>query len=75
MTKVIVFEKNGKVRLATLIDEKKGVYRKNFTDIVPCPEELMRCVPREIADFCKAIAPQYLYRNAEDRWESTTEPF
>ena len=74
MVKVIVFEKTGEVRLATLIDEKKGVCRKNFTDIVPCPEELIRCVPSEIADFCKETAPQYLYLNAEDRWESTTDP-
>ena len=53
MVKVIVFEKNGEVRLATLIDDQKEVCRENFTDIVPCPEELMKCVPSEIAEFCK----------------------
>ena len=74
MVKVIVFEKNGEVRLATLIDEEKGVYRQNFTDIVPCPEKLLRCVPIEIANFCRETAPQYLYFNAEGNWESTTDP-
>lgn len=73
--KVIVFEKNGEVRLATLIDDEKGVRRENFTDIVPCPEELMRCIPSEVANFCKKIAPQYLYLDADGNLESTTDPF
>ena len=67
MAKVIVFEKNGEVRLATLIDDQNGVFRENFTDIVPCPEELMKCVPSE-------IAAQYLYLNSEGQWESTKDP-
>ena len=74
MAKVIVFEKDGDVRLATLINDEGGVNRENFTDVVPCPEELLRCVPNKIADFCKETAPQYLYLNAEDEWESTQEP-
>lgn len=73
MVKVIVFEKNGEVRLATLIDDQKEVCRENFTDIVPCPEELMKCVPSEIAEFCKETAPHYLYLNSEGNWESTRE--
>ena len=74
MAKVIVFEKNGEVRLATLIDDQNGVFRENFTDIVPCPEELMKCVPSEIVEFCKETAPQYLYLNSEGQWESTKDP-
>ena len=74
MAKVIVFEKNGEVRLATLIDVQNGVFRENFTDIVPCPEELIKCVPSEIAEFCKETAPQYLYLNSEGQWESTKDP-
>lgn len=74
MAKVIVFEKNGEVRLATLSNDQKGISRENFTDIVPCPEELMRYVPREIAEFCKETAPQYLYLNSEGQWESTKDP-
>ncbi len=74
MAKVIVFEKNGEVRLATVINNQKGLCRENFTDIVPCPEELIRCVPREIAEFCKETAPQYLYLNSEGQWESTKDP-
>lgn len=56
MVKVIVFEKNGEIRLATLIDDDKSVCRENFTDVVPCPEELLACVPSEIAEFCKETA-------------------
>lgn len=73
MAKVIVFEKNGEVQLATLIDDQKGVCRENFTDIVSCPEELMKCVPSEIAEFCKETAPQFLYLNSEGNWASTQE--
>lgn len=74
MAKVIVFETNGDIRLATLIDEYKSVCRKNFTDVVPCPEDLLACVPNEIAGFCKETAPHYLYLNSNDQWESTREP-
>ena len=74
MVKFIVFEKNGEIRLATLIDDDKSVCRENFTDVVPCPEELLACVPSEIAEFCKETAPQYLYLNSECKWESTKEP-
>ncbi len=74
MAKVIVFEKNGEIRLATLIDDHKSVCRENFTDVVPCPEELLACVPSEIAEFCKETAPHYLYFNSEGKWESTTDP-
>lgn len=74
MAKVIVFEKSGEVRLATLINDQKGVCRENFTDIVQCPEELMKCVPSEIAEFCKETAPHYLYLNSKGNWESTTDP-
>ena len=74
MVKVIVFEKNGEIRLATLIDDDKSVCRENFTDVVPCPEELLDCVPSEIAEFCKETAPQYLYFNSECKWESTKDP-
>ena len=73
MAKVIVFEKNGEIRLATLIDDHKGVCRENFTDVVPCPEELLACVPSNISEICKLMAPRYLYRNSEDQWESTTD--
>ena len=31
-------------------------------------------VPKEIAEFCQSIAPQYLYLNDEDDWESTGDP-
>lgn len=71
--KVIVFEKNGEVRLATLINDQNGVHRKNFTDIVPCPEELMKYIPNQIAELCKETAPQYLYLDSEGNWESTTD--
>ena len=74
MAKVIVFEKNGEIRLATLIDDHKSVRRENFTDVVPCPEELLACVPSEIVEFCKETAPHYLYLNSEGEWESTTDP-
>ncbi len=73
MAKVIVFEGNGDVRLATLIDNHNGVCRDNFTDIIPCPEELLTLVPNEIAEFCKEVAPMYLYLNSEGEWESTAE--
>ncbi len=74
MAKVIAFEKSGEIRLATLIDDHKNVCRKNFTDVVPCPKELLACVPKKIAEFCKETAPHYLYLNSEGKWESTTEP-
>ena len=73
MAKVIVFEENGEVQLATLIDDQKEVCRENFKDIVPCPDDLMECVPSEIAELCKATAPHYLYLNSEGKWESTKE--
>ena len=74
MAKVIVFEENGEVQLATLIDDHKEVCRDNFKDIVPCPDDLMKCVPSEIAALCKETAPHYLYLNSEGKWESTQEP-
>lgn len=70
MAKVIVFEKSGKVQLATLINDHKDICRDNFTNIIPCPEQVLECVPSEIAEFCKETAPQYLYLNSEGKWES-----
>lgn len=74
MVKAIVFEKNGDIRLATLADESKSVCRENLKDFVPCPEELLALVPSEIVEFCKETAVHYLYLNAENQWESTTDP-
>ena len=73
--KVIVFEKGGDVNLATLINPRGLVCRANFTNIVPCPKELLECVPAEIAGFCKDVAPMYLYFNEKEEWESAREPF
>lgn len=71
MAKVIVFEENDEVRLATLIDDNKGVCRENFTDVVPCPEELLAALPDDIVQFCKEVAPMSLYFNSEGHFEST----
>lgn len=74
MVKVIVFEKNGDVNVATIADEGKTVCRENLVDFIPCPKWLLDDVPREIAEFCKETAPHYLYLNSEGEWESTTDP-
>lgn len=71
MAKVIVFEKNDEVRLATLIDDNKGVCRENFTDVIPCPKELLAVMPNDIVEFCKDVAPMSLYFNSEGQLEST----
>ena len=73
MAKVIVFEKNGEIRLATLIDDSKRVCRENFTDVIPCPEELLDCVPSKILEFCKETAPHFLYLSSDGSWESTKD--
>lgn len=71
MAKVIIFEKNGEIKIATLVDEHKSISMKNFTDIVLCPKEVLDCVPDKLEKFCKETAPHYLYLNSEGQWEST----
>lgn len=75
MAKVIVFEKNGDIQLATLTDDAKIVCRENLKDFVPCPEELLALVPSEIVEFCKETTVHYLYLNAEGKLEASTDPF
>lgn len=70
MSKVIVFEKSGEVNIATLIDDQSGVCRENFTDIGPCPEDLLNCFPSEIVELNKAAAPMFLYFNSQGQLES-----
>jgi len=70
MAKVIVFEKSGEVKLATLIDDQKGVCRENFTGIVPCSEDFLNCFPSEIIELNKAAAPMFLYFNSQGQLES-----
>lgn len=71
MAKVIVFEKNGDIRLATVIDETKEVCRENLTDFVLCPMQELASVPGDMVVFCIRAAVQYLYRDAEGCWKST----
>jgi len=75
MVRAIVFEKNGEIRLATLVDESKHVSRENLKDFIPCPEEILALVPKDLVEFCQETATQYLYLNAEGQWESTTDSF
>ncbi len=74
--KVIVFERTGEVKLATLCGAT--VCRENLTDYKPCPDELLKCVPVEIANLCRQVAPQYLYltegEDGKSVWESTGDP-
>ena len=74
MAKVIVFETNGSVKLATLANEDTEICKENLQDFEPCPAELLRLVPTQIAKFCKETAPQYLYINEKDEWESVKDP-
>lgn len=74
MARVIIFEKSGGINVATLIDATKRAERENFKDIIPCPKEVLDLVPGDIAEFCKEIAPQYLYFNSRGEWETTGEP-
>lgn len=73
MVKAIVFEKNGEINLATIVDERKEVCRENLMDFVPCPEWVLDFVPIEIAKFHGEMAPFYLYFNSEGNWELTTD--
>ena len=70
MKEVIVFKRNGEIRLATLTNPEERVCRKNLTDLGLCPKEKLECIPNKILEFCMETAPQYLYKNSKGAWES-----
>ncbi len=75
--KVIVFEENGDINVATLINTDNFICRENLTNFEPCPKRIIDTVPPEIVELCKLSLPHYLYLTADENgkvhWESTCD--
>lgn len=76
-TRVIVFEENGDINVATLIDPHKLVGKENLINFKPCPQEVIDTIPPAIVEMCKLSLPHYLYfvkcDDGKVRWESTCD--
>ena len=72
LKKVTVLEKDG-IKLATLINPEGKIEMENLKDFVPCPKELLLCVPSEFLKFCIENNQKFFFINSQYKWESIPE--
>lgn len=73
MNMALIFEKDGSIRLAHIIDYRKYVFMNNLADLTDCPQEVLASLPESLLTYCKKRARSYLRLDGERRWEITTD--
>lgn len=68
MERVVVYEKSGKILLATMINKHEEISPKNLKDYIPCPVELRHSIPESIDELCRKNAPCYLFLDKKRHW-------